>query len=132
VEFLQIWGPALKSRYEFGAQKRQNIFIGAPIFFTGARPRSLRPCRGGNIHPPQVKSPPNLIKNPSNRKKKSTQNLLINFSLNFSRKLLLFFQTFINFPFYCKRKQKKILLIISRKRMSFNQRIFFLSLIWME
>ncbi len=26
VEFLQIWGPALKSRYEFGAQKGQKKF----------------------------------------------------------------------------------------------------------
>jgi hypothetical protein len=33
VEFLKIWGPASKSRYEFGAQKGQKNFIGAPNFF---------------------------------------------------------------------------------------------------
>jgi hypothetical protein len=31
----QIWNPALKSRYKFGAQKGQKIFIGAPIFLPG-------------------------------------------------------------------------------------------------
>ncbi len=55
MEFLQIWDTALKSRYEFEAQKGQKNFIGALNFFYPG-PATLSTTVGSRLKPIDVEN----------------------------------------------------------------------------